>query len=39
MFANVKFNMKDIALGNQHQYDSITRSTNEARDLVNKIRY
>jgi hypothetical protein len=39
MFANIKINMKGIAEGNQHQYDAINRSTNDARYLVNKIRY
>jgi hypothetical protein len=38
MFANVKTNMKDIAEGNQYLYDAINKTTNDARDLVNKVR-
>ena len=39
MFANVKVNMKHIAEGSQHVYEAINRSTNDARDLVNRARY
>lgn len=39
MFSNVKLNMKDIAEGNQHVYESVNRSTNDARDLVDRARY
>jgi hypothetical protein len=39
MFSNVKTNMRDMSEGSQHVYDAIYRSTNDARDQVNRARY
>jgi cell division septum initiation protein DivIVA len=38
MFTNVKLNMREIADSNNVVYDAIAVSTNDARDLVTKVR-